>query len=160
MKKALTVILLCVMILSAVVLLITAYDQKSEYKAFSELLNIRIEKKNVVSDADTHGGFLGDGSRLIVVKYDDNMIESAVKGQTGWHALPCSDNLNTFIYQPYDPELDIPEISNGYYFFYDRHSEAQDHYSDSDLLSRHSLNFTFAIYDSDLNRLYICLYDT
>ncbi len=155
MKKTLYGILLI-----AVIAWISACCSQSEYNPFSELLNIEIDEKMVVSDDDTHGGFHGDGSRLIIVQYEDDKIENIISGAVGWHKLPCSDNLNTFIYQPYDSNLNIPEICNGYYFFYDRHSDAEDPYSDGDLLNRASFNFTFALYDSDTNRLYICAFDT
>ncbi len=155
MKKALYGILLI-----TVIACISACGMQSEYKAFSELLNIEIDAKAIVSDDDTHGGFHGDGSRLIVIQYEGDQIENDISDAVGWHNLPCSVNLNTFIYQPYDSNLYIPEICNGYYFFYDRHSDAKDRYSDVDLLNRGSFNFTFALYDSDTNRLYICAYDT
>ncbi len=155
MKKALCGILFMVIMVG-----VCACGSQSEYEPFSELLNIEIDAKSVVSDDDTHGGFHGDGSRLIVVQYDDDTMEETISEADNWKKLPCSDNLNTFIYQPYDSNLHIPEISNGYYFFYDRHSDAQNHYSDEDLLNRASFNFTFALYDSDTKKLYICSYDT
>jgi hypothetical protein len=48
-----------------------------------------------------------------------------------WLELPLSENLQTFLYQPYDDTLTIPEIKNGYYYFYDKHSDSKDPYDDS-----------------------------
>ena len=67
----------------------------------------------------------------------------------------CQHSNNT-----YDDDLEIPQIENGYYYFYDRHDEATDPYDDSEFLARFSFNFTLAIYDSDTNTLYLCEYDT
>ena len=54
----------------------------------------------------------------------------------------------------------IPDIQNGYYYFYDRHSESTEPYNDEDVLSRASFNFTLALYDSDNNVLYYVEFDT
>ncbi len=54
----------------------------------------------------------------------------------------------------------IPEISNGYYFFYDRHSEAADPFDESALWSRSSINCTLAIYDADEDIMYVLIKDT
>ena len=54
----------------------------------------------------------------------------------------------------------IPVIDEGYYFFYDRHDQAKDRYDDSDLFGRPSFNFTFAVYDTKENKLYICKFNT
>ena len=39
----------------------------------------------------------------------------------------------------------IGEIENGYYFFMDRHSEAEDVFDPSPLRTRHSQNYTLAV---------------
>ena len=57
-------------------------------------------------------------------------------------------------------EVNIPEVTNGYYYFCDRHSDSIDSSDDTNLLSRASFNFTLAIYDSDTNRLYYVEFDT
>jgi len=44
--------------------------------------------------------------------------------------------------------------------FVDRHSESKDIHSDIDLFSRHSFNFTIALYDVDSNTLYYYEFDT
>ena len=41
----------------------------------------------------------------------------------------------------------VPEITNGYYFFLDRHSQSTDPHDDTNVLSRASFNLTIAIYD-------------
>ena len=50
-------------------------------------------------------------------------------------------------------------IEKGYYFFKDRHAEANSG-SGADLLSRASMNFTLAIFDAAANRLYYYELDT
>ena len=50
--------------------------------------------------------------------------------------------------------------TNGYYFFIDRHSENKDIYDSSEILNRHSFNFTILLYDCDTDLLYIIEEDT
>ena len=53
----------------------------------------------------------------------------------------------------------LPAIEKGYYFFKDRHADANSG-SGADLLSRASMNFTLAIFDAAANRLYYYELDT
>lgn len=111
-----------------------------------------------LSVTDTRG-FHGDGYVLRTKACGAEDIES-IKNNGLWQPLPLSDNLNTFLYQPCDEALGFPVVQNGYWFFYDRHSEAEDRYSDAELFDRPSFDFTFAVYDTDKNILYVCDYDT
>lgn len=123
----------------------------------------------VIEELDTHGGFLGDGSYYLILDCSNNK-EQALDKVKGWNKLPLSENLNLIMYGgekdgvTYGYELakeaHMPKISNGYYMFEDRHSESKDNKDDSDLLDRHSSNFSVAIYDCDTDRLYYFEFDT
>ncbi len=123
----------------------------------------------VVEELDTHGGFLGDGSYYLILDCSNNK-EQALDEVKCWKKLPLSENLNLIMYGgekdgvTYGYELakeaHMPKISNGYYMFEDRHSESKDSKNDSDLLDRHSSNFSVAIYDCDTDRLYYFEFDT
>lgn len=54
----------------------------------------------------------------------------------------------------------IPEVENGYWFFYDRHCESMDLSSDASIHQRSSWNFTLAVYDADTKMLYYFELDT
>lgn len=54
----------------------------------------------------------------------------------------------------------IPEIENGCYWLKDRQADETGKEDESDMLSRPSLNFTIAIYDSDCKTLHYCEMDT
>ena len=45
--------------------------------------------------------------------------------------------------------LDFEFPQSGYYFFYDRHSEATSHYDYKEMDKRHSMNFSVLILDND-----------
>ena len=130
-------------------------------KDFSNDCGVDLSGGKIVSEEDNHGGFHGDGFSLLIADYsNDTSVLEAIATSEIWHQLPLSENLATFVYQPYDDALMIPQIENGYYYFYDRHNEAADPFDGSELLKRYSFNFTLAIYDSDANMLYLCEYDT
>lgn len=114
----------------------------------------------VISENDSHEGFHGDGLYFSEIKFSDDSTLERIKTNTKWHKLPLSKNLNEFIYEPLDDGIKMPKITNGYYYFYDRHSESSNPYDDTELLSRGSYNFTVMIYDCDSDTLYVCREDT
>lgn len=145
----------------AVMLCVFAGCGKSNDLApLSDQCGIDLSGGSITSSDDTHGGFHNDGCKLVIIQYDDSSITEKMKTNEHWHELPLTDNLSEFMYQPYDDSLEIPEIENGYYYFIDRHSESNNPYEDTDLLDRHSYNFTIAIFDTDTNSLYFVKYDT
>ena len=107
-------------------------------------------------------GWFGDGYILSELKCNDDSVLNDIMNNERWKALPLSDNVHRFFYGDfYLPNgLSIPVIDEGYYFFYDRHSEASDPYDESELWNRHSVNCTVAIYDADEDILYVFEEDT
>lgn len=118
----------------------------------------------VISAEDTHGGFHGDG--VLIVTIDCTEIASSVFQQTeDWNSLPLSDDLQSFLYGGEctlgnGDRAGIPELTNGRYFFWDRHSQSADPTSDRELFERSSLNFSLVLYDTDRSRLYLFELDT
>lgn len=129
--------------------------------------NFSKEDFKVVEEEENHGGFHGDGTYHLILDCTENK-EKALENVKGWNKLPLSKNLKLIMYGDesgqygYDlaEEVNIPEVTNGYYYFCDRHSDSTDSSDDTNLLSRASFNFTLAIYDSDTNRLYYVEFDT
>ena len=155
-KKIVAIIIIAVMIIT-----INGCGKNSSLKKLSDDCGIDLSVGKIISEEDNHGGFQGDGFSLLVADYsEDASVSDEFSASEYWHQMPLPDSLNTFAYQPYDEALEIPQIVNGYYYFYDRHSESTDPYDASELLNRYSFNFTFAIYDLDTNTLYLCKYDT
>ena len=141
----------------------------------SEYIEIDVSAGEVVTHWDTHGGFLGDGDTFAEIKLEDESIEDEIKENGNWKELPFSDNMTALLYGLVSenvhagPYLDdengdpfFPEIKNGYYFFYDRHSEASlsKRYDESEVFDRASFNFVTAIYDTDTGTLYYWKFDT
>ncbi|MBP1756976.1 MAG: hypothetical protein H6Q59_3374, partial [Firmicutes bacterium] len=121
---------------------------------------------------DTHGGFLGDGCTYIEIQFSGDYtdtIENEFNENGKWRQLPLSKNLYKAVYgdEKYESLVDIdenisqiPEMSSGYYYFKDRHSESKDSSDDTYLFSRSSFNFDIILYDIDEHILYIFQLDT
>ncbi len=123
----------------------------------------------VVYQEDTHGGLNGDGQYCLVLDCSDNK-EEALKKVEDWKRLPLPKELEIVLYggeydgsnysSSFPDEVEILPITNGYYYFEDRHSESTDKDNPSGLLNRYSYNFDFAIYDADRDILYGIKEDT
>ena len=127
--------------------------------------NIEINPSNcrLEEEVDTHGGFLGDGD------YFAKLSCSKIDVSKHWKELPLSESLDKAtktlqctgdgckdIYERFN----IPNITNGYYYFLDRHGESDNKYDDTNLNDRTSWNYTIAILDKDTNIIYYYEIDT
>lgn len=142
-------------------------------KEIAAAIGVELPAGEVISTSDTHGGFHGDGVEYTVLQFEEDVISDRVSELEGWHELPLTDNVQILLYGrvegdnilgPFlkddDGEPLLPEISNGYYFFEDRFSEAAEPYDDSGIFERGAFNLTTAIYDTDTNCLYYIRFDT
>lgn len=161
------IVLMLLMILSLV-----GCGEKDIQGDISESLGIDV-RGTVLMDSDSHGGFHGDGMLFQQISFEDSKLTDEIKDNDGWKPMPLSQNMEALVYGievdtssigPYltDESGDtiIPDIQNGYYYLYDRHSESKDPFSDKDILNRTSFNFTLALYDSDNHVLYYVEFDT
>ena len=154
-----------ILLFSLLLLLAAAfYDATSEQTVFG----LVAEDYAVVTESDSHGGFLGDGLYALVLDCGQNR-DRALETVEDWRSLPLSEPLrlmmyggekNGVVYGYLGEENLLPEIENGWYFFEDRHSESTDPADDAPLLDRYSFNFSLAVYDADTDILYYFELDT
>lgn len=129
-----------------------------------KLSGLDISGSTIVSVEDTHSGFHGDGD--LIVKFDCTEIaDSLIEQMASWRTLPLTESLQNFLYGGdrfvgIADRIGIPEVTNGYYFFWDRHSGTTDPTSDSELFDRYSFNFTVLLYDAEYSQLYLFEFDT
>ena len=139
-------------------------------KEISDAVGLDLRSAEVVSSEDTHGGFQGDGMEVTVLELSE---APDLTGLQGWHELPLSQSVERLLYGvrtaedtdgPYlygeDGAPLVPPVTNGSWFFLDRHSECTDPYDDSSVFDRYSFNLTVAVYDADTARLYYLEFDT
>lgn len=136
----------------------------------SRKLSVDLSQGTIVTEEDSHGGFHGDGERWVEVSLEED-ISSALE-EAGWQELPLPETLEAALYSVTEVEgertvtqgscfqREIPWVSNGYYFFWDRHSESADPTDPTELMERSSFNFTVALYDQDSQTLYYGEVDT
>ena len=137
-------------------------------------LGVNASQGTVQDHWDDHGGFHGDGARWVVISLAGTDQAPAFSQEAGWHATPLPEELEAVWYGltretdqgeesvgPYLPEgVSVPQVESGYYFFQDRHREAEDPGDPSNLFSRNAYNFTAALYDAGSETLYYYELDT
>ena len=168
MKRCWIIVVLCICFLTACMGTVT------EHEFISNELGIDVSSGAIQTYSDTHGGFLGDGDSFAVLTFENEDVYETIKNSDEWSPLPLTDNLSIVLYggtmddghsrssffEDENGDPLVPPISNGYYFFEDRHYESKDRKDDSQLFERHSSNFTVAVYDADAHTLYFCAWDS
>lgn len=170
MKKNYLRKLMCVIFILAISILTGCGDDSEDI--YDSELGIDMSSGQITKSIDTHGS-LGEGSTYIQVEFygeDADTLENELKENDIWRKLPLSNNLRIAVYgdknnmslaQSFDEGIPaIPEISHGYYFFKDRHSDSLDSSDDLYLFSRYSFNFDILLFDSDEHIMYIFQFDT
>lgn len=163
MKKNISIIV--VVFLSVMILYEIFQFRYDDYLDVSERIEIMVPLTADLECRDTHGGFHMDGETLIKIYFSNeqaNKFLREVNQNKHWRKLPMTINAKKTITYFMDDEIKIPEIINGYWFFLDRHSEANDKYNESEMFEekRFSSNYTVAIFDTDTNILYFYECDT
>lgn len=113
---------------------------------------------------ESHGGFHGDGETYYEIKLDREFFEKYKSTfESEWHKLPCTDEISRLT----ENQIDVPKVNNGYYYFCNRTPEYNENgeYVSLDDKNVHPneynvLNYTFAVYDTDYNRMYFYELDT
>ena len=112
------------------------------------------------------------------LQFSDGEALKQIEESGDWEAFPLDRTAQVLVYGvteefgteetgitvfqdgPYLVDSDgdplVSEIREGYYQLIDRHAEA----GQSDILDRHSFNFTLALYDTETDTLYFCELDT
>ena len=155
-------------IIAAILILFGVLTSCLHIGAVDSVFGIDVRSAEVVSDTDSHGGFLGDGERVAVLKFSDESVEKEIEASPDWLPLPASDGVAAVIWGvEYENEsgvygvgpftlAEIPKVENGWYCYCDRSPEGYalsgDPYAYPDFTP--PLNFTFAVYDADEDILY------
>ena len=111
-------------------------------------LGLSLSSAEVIEEWDTHGGFHGDGTSLIVFSVEDD-FEVNVKSK--WQPYPLTETAYEYYYEwggmfdtPNSEGKAIPEITNGYWYFEDTGPQ----------------NWIFSAFDENNNLLYYYTFDS
>ena len=153
-------------------LLAACSGTRSTPENVAQELGVSLPETVSVGYEDTHGGFHGDGETFVTLTFsaDDAAALQAQLAEQGWQPLPMEGEMRAAVY---GGELDgviygdgvfarysVSAPVNGWYWFFDRHSEATDPHSADGLLGRYSMNYSAAVFDADRNTLYYYELDT
>lgn len=118
-----------------------------------------------VEGTDTHGGFHMDGETFYKIYLSDNQCEKVIKkikNNNHWKSFPMTENaMRSLPVLKNGPEY-YPKIQNGYWFFIDKHSEADDIYDENERFNekRYSNNYAITMLDTDTKIIYYYQYDS
>lgn len=146
----------------------------SEEETISRSIGVSVDSGFIEEYTDTHGGFHGDGEAYAKIAFSDESFCDLVKDNPDWQPLPLPKTLKVVLYggtldngdswssfiENENDTPQLPDISDGYYFFKDRYSGGTDEKDVSVIFERYSMNFTLAIYDTDSKTLYFYEIDT
>lgn len=136
-----------------------SYDNGDVYIDRAEdITGLDLDHGEVNRLTDTKGGFFGEGDVLLELQYsqkDYQDIEDQIPAQKYWNKLPMEKELSEYLLG-----LDFEFPQNGYYLFYDRHSEVKSHYDYKEMKRRHSIDFSIIILDNDTQKLIYIEEDT
>lgn len=166
--------LFCIILSICLLLMAGCSKSGSITDDISMAIGIDLSDAEYATSIDTHGGFHGDGNTIVSMPVSSESVLEQIQNNPQWHSLPFTENLTAVVYGITDENSSIgpyitvddtrspavPEITNGYYFFLDRHSQSTDPHDDTNVLSRASFNLLIAIYDCDTDILYYLELDT
>ena len=159
--------------LVALGLLLSGCSQKENV---SRTLEVDVSGGEIVAQTDTHGGFHGDGTTYLALRFADDALQEQIEASDVWRAFPLDDTVRALVYGiegeadgtswcvgPYltdaDGEALVPEIEEGYYRLIDHQAE-EGKATGADILHRASFHFALGLYDSREDILYFCELDT
>lgn len=174
LRRLLIIFLNIVLLISIIFVMSKGREFRKIQRYVSEVIDVNVLDGELLVNYDDHGGFLGDGEIFIKIKMPNNRCLDVMKTNPKWLPLPFSSNISRVVYGIESKEFSassmiryhdsdevlIPPIKNGYYYFFDRHTESKNPKDDTELFNRCSYNFTLVIYDTDERMLYFIYYDT
>ncbi|MBE6950714.1 MAG: hypothetical protein E7451_05180 [Ruminococcaceae bacterium] len=159
-------------ILLFILFLLAGCAEQDPLREISDAIGTDVTGGTLLEHTDSHGGFLGDGERILCVRLTEEQaaeLADGVRESEFWHPLPLSEELSAAVcgtrtetesFGPLFPEGAVPPVENGFWFFRDRHSQSTAPASTAGLHDRSSWNFTAAIFDADTSILYYLELDT
>lgn len=117
-----------------------------------------------VTTVETHGGFHGDGETYYSFVYSEEnggKLFNQLSENKLWRKTPLDATVKLLACgsDEYSSVFNIPDVQNGYYFFYDEQTKSFAPPAGY-MENSYSYNFRIAVYDADNYVLYYCELDT
>lgn len=165
MKKKLIIIVSIIIFFSLIISYVVFSIKFGKQMYISSKIEIRIPLSVKLECNDSHGGFHGDGESLVKIFFNTEQakkFESEINSNKHWRKLPMSDRLQNCVSLYTEEGMNMPVIKNGYWFYLDRHSDADNRYDENERYEeeRASRNYSVAVYDNNEKILYFYEIDT
>lgn len=165
MKKRSFVIVCIILAIFIIISYILFSIKFGKHIYISSKTEIKIPLSAKLKNNDSHGGFHGDGESLAKIYFTSEQakkIELEINYNKHWRKLPMPERLQNCVSLYTEEEMSMPIIENGYWFYLDRHSDADNKYDENERYEekRASRNYSVAVFDSDENILYYYELDT
>ena len=103
MKKNLYMILIIFLLIVAIIYFI-ANENLTTTEYINEEIAVDLSKCNIIIDENSHGGFLGDGERIVKADCSDN-YNDILNQIINWNELPLFRNLKLIMYGGYKGDM-------------------------------------------------------
>lgn len=103
MKKNLYMILIIFLLIVAIIYFI-ANENLTTTEYINEEIAVDLSKCNIIIDENSHGGFLGDGERIVKADCSDN-YNDILNQIINWNEFPLSRNLKLIMYGGYKGDM-------------------------------------------------------
>ena len=152
-------------------IILTGCSKNDILTSISKEIGVDISSEKILEEKDDHGGFCGDGIKIVKIKIENKQFISELESSSEWKPQ-ISKAIQGFLYgleegdceyRPFISDEDdtplIPTFSHAYYFIKNRNSDSRD-LKGTELLEFPSANVTIAVYDTETSVLYYCEYDS
>lgn len=82
-------------------------------KELSQTLGVDVSSGEILTQSDDHGGFHGDGSTVVEIRFADTGLAEQIEGSADWTSFPLTDNLTALIYGLHTEESSIGPMIHG-----------------------------------------------
>lgn len=160
----LLMIIICFFVNKKIKLWAVAEEKREMYKQIVQEIGISIPYYSKIEYRKNYPGFNGDGTTYCKIFFTEEQADvflDVVKYKKYWEKLPMPEKLQQKVSMDNCNYIECMEIvQNGYWYFWDRHSEATDRHNENDIYDRCSYNYTVSVYDVDNKVLHYYTLDT
>lgn len=168
MKKLLLIANICAVLF---ILAFTGCAKKTPQQIVLKKTGLsKLPSSEVTFYYESHGWF-GDGATGIILTFTEEggeKLSNILSEDIRWTPLPMNDIIYAILYGgPYgefdsvdfNSVIEVPQIDEGYYFFYDEQTEKYRPRADY-ITNSWSMNFRIAVFDSQNYKMYYYELDT
>jgi hypothetical protein len=127
---------------------------------FKEKMGIELPYAKKALRHESHGGWFGEGETVLIMTFDEDKgkaVGETLSQAEHWQPAPLDPVTSTLLCSDFNHTVTVPEITEGYYYFYALgvYTPPENYIEDA-----YSFNFAISAFDSTTNTLYYYQLDT